>query len=250
MNDLFGSTAIVTGASRRLGKDIGLGLAREGVNVVVHYRSSKEEALATADQIRSMGVKAWTVQADLGTQRGVEDFISSCAETADPINILINSASIFPKGSVIDAASEEFIDNMRINALAPLALCRWFADQSVPPARGAIVNLLDARMVDYDREHVPYHLSKQMLSSLTRMLSAELAPRIRVNGVAPGLVLPPEGQGEESLRKMAHTNPLNTWGSASDVTDAVMYLLKASFVTGQIIYVDGGRHMRGRFYGS
>jgi pteridine reductase len=250
MNDLSGSTAIVTGASRRLGKDIGLGLAREGVNVVVHYRNSEKEAMATADRIRSTGAKAWAIQADLGTPRGVEEFVSNCSEIADPVSILINSASIFPEGGVLDAAEEEFLENIRINTLAPLALCRWFANQSGPVNQGAIVNLLDARMVDYDRLHVPYHLSKQALFSLTRMLSIELAPEIRVNGVAPGLVLPPESQGEEYLHKFAHTNPLNTWGSASDITDAVLFLLKASFVTGQIIYVDGGRHMKGRFYGS
>lgn len=250
MKDLSGASAIVTGASRRLGKHIGLGLAREGVDVIVHFNNSEREAMETADQIRSMGVKAWTIQADLGTPDGVAGFVALCEEKVKSVSILINSASIFPQGNVLDADNEEFLENIQVNALAPLALCRWFAGQKIGGTGRSIVNLLDTRILDYDRAHVPYHISKQVLFSLTRMLSIELAPEIRVNGVAPGLILPPPGQDEEYLRGLANTNPLGAWGVPADIVDAVLYLLKASFVTGQVIYVDGGRHMKGRFYGS
>ena len=111
------------------------------------------------------------------------------------------------------------------------------------------MNLLDSRITDYDREHAAYHLSKRMLFALTRMLALELAPRTIVNAVAPGLILPPEGKDEDYLRRMAHTVPLNRHGDAGDIEQAVLFLLRCEFVTGQVIFVDGGRHMEGRVYG-
>ena len=104
-------------------------------------------------------------------------------------------------------------------------------------------------MVDYDRAHAAYHLSKRMLFTLTRMMALEFAPQIRVNAVAPGLILPPPGQDASFLERMASTNPLGRHGDASDVADAVLFLTGAGFVTGQVIYVDGGRHMKGAVYG-
>ena len=137
-------------------------------------------------------------------------------------------------------------ENIHINALAPALLSRAFAKTA---ARGDIVNLLDCRISDYDAEHLSYHLSKRMLMSLTRILALELAPDIRVNGVAPGLILPPPGQGREYLRRLALTNPLERWGGAEDIVRAIVFLLESPFVTGQIIYVDGGRSLKGSLYG-
>jgi NAD(P)-dependent dehydrogenase (short-subunit alcohol dehydrogenase family) len=113
---------------------------------------------------------------------------------------------------------------------------------------GSIVNLLDARMLDYDRQHLSYHLSKRALWDLTRIGAIEFAPLIRVNAVAPGLVLPPTGKDTEYLEKLKHTNLLNRYGSPEDVARAVLFLIESPFITGQVIFVDGGRHMRGRVY--
>jgi hypothetical protein len=125
-------------------------------------------------------------------------------------------------------------------------LCRGFAAQK---RTGLIVNMLDTRILNHDEEHAAYHISKRMLFTITRMLALELAPQIRVNAVAPGLVVPPEGKDEYYLAKLAYTNPLHTYGSAEDVARAVMFLVHSDFVTGQVMYVDGGHHMLGRTYG-
>ena len=247
MHDYTGKTALVTGAAKRLGSHVARSLAGVGLNVIIHYRTSDAGAKETAEKIRSLGVTAWTVQGFLDNEAATKDFVTKCTEEAGKVDVLVNSASIFPSGSIFDSAEQAFIDNLKINALAPLYLCRWFAGQS---DSGSIVNIIDTRILDYDKKHVPYHLSKQALFSITRMLSVELAPKIRVNGVAPGLVLPPDGEDETYLKELAHTNPLNTWGAEQDISDAVLYLLGARFVTGQVLYVDGGRHMRGRQYGS
>lgn len=234
--------AIVTGAARRLGRHIALSLASRGMNVIIHYNRSKESAEETAHHIAGKGVKAWPVQADFRHPEELAAFGEKCGEAAGEISVLVNSASIFNHGTILESAESDFIENLKINALAPLALCRWFAKQC---SDGSIVHMLDARMDDYDKDHIPYALSKQALKSITRILSLELAPGIRVNGVAPGLILPPEGKGTEYLKKWAAVNPLQTWGSEEDVSNAVLYLIDAQFVTGQVIYLDGGRHLKG-----
>ncbi len=242
MNDYTGKTAIVTGAGRRLGRHIAISLAASGMNVIVHFSKSEPEAEETAKLARENGVRAWAIRADFSGGDELTSFADSCTNAAGSVEVLVNSASIYTEGGILDSPDSQFIENMIINALAPLALCRWFAKQC---SNGTIVNILDARMDDYDPDHVPYTLAKQALRSLTRMLSIELAPGVRVNGVAPGLILPPPGQGAEYLEKRARTNPLETWGDKDDISEAVLYLVGAKFVTGQVIYVDGGRHLRG-----
>lgn len=240
-------TALITGGAKRLGRAIALALAAEGSNCIIHYRGSPDAAEETAVSVRSEGVKAWILQADLADSRQAEDLIALCQETSGhTIDILINNASIFPAGTLMELSAGDLAANMQVNAMAPLQISRAMARAS---HSGCIINLLDSRMDDYDAAHVAYHLSKRALHSLTRMLAVELAPRFRVNAVAPGLVLPPAGKSDDYLQSLAGTNPLGTVGNEQEVTDAVLYLLKARFVTGQVLYVDGGRHMKGAFYG-
>jgi hypothetical protein len=245
--NLNGQTALVTGGGKRLGREIALGLAQAGCNVVIHYNHSAEDALKTAAEVANFGVKSWSFAAELAEAPQVEALFAQAVGEAGAIDVLINSASIFPFDGLRDFTPEALHRNIDINALAPALLVRRFATQGRP---GAVVNLLDARMTDYDAAHVTYHLSKRMLFTLTRMQALEYAPAVRVNAVAPGLVLPPAGQDERYLQELAHTNPLNTYGNAEDVVDAVLYLVRSRFVTGQVLYVDGGRHMMGSVYGS
>ena len=242
MKDYAGKTALITGAGRRLGRHIALSLAANGMNIIAHYRTSEKEARQTAELARQRGVRSWPIRADLADPADRSNLTKRCGEIAGGVGVLVNSASIFEHGSILDSPEDEFLENLRVNALAPLELCRWFSKQC---SKGSIVNILDARMDDYVKDHIPYALSKQALWSITKILSLELAPGIRVNGVAPGLILPPEGQGEEYLEKRAGTNPLQTWGTEADISEAVLYLIGAQFVTGQVLYVDGGRHLKG-----
>ena len=243
---LAGQTALVTGAGRRLGRAIVLALARAGANVALHYHTSADAAEETAAEAGLLGVRAWLFEADLSSPDAAARLVERVACETGGLDLLVNNASIFPESTFSDSTAEAVLDNVNVYALSPMYAARAFAAQGRP---GAIVNMLDAMVADYDRRHVPYHLSKRMLLTLTRMMAVEFAPLVRVNAVAPGLVLPPEGKGPEYLASLAHTNLLQRHGSAEGVADAVLYLMRAGFVTGQTLYVDGGRRLRGSMYG-
>lgn len=243
--ELRGGTALITGAGKRIGAAVAMAMADAGMHVVIHYHESAHEAEAVAATCSAAGVRATLVQANLCDPKAGTELIARAIDLAGPLDVLINSASIFPDDTLHSMDAAAVHTNIDINALAPLYLSRAFAAQGRP---GAVVNFLDTMIQDYDRNHVPYHLSKRMLYTLTRILAVEFAPLLRVNGVAPGLVLPPAGKDEAYLAGLAHSNPLQRYGSVDGVCDAVLFLLRSGFVTGQVIYVDGGRHLRGSMY--
>lgn len=242
---LAGKTALITGAARRIGRAISQALAQQGVNVVVHYNRSAEEANAACDEIRRFGVSAWSVQGDLADAEQTGTLFDRAMAQAGPIDILINNASVFDRETIWETSAQSLEKNLRIHATAPLILARDLARQN---RGGAVVNMLDTRITTYDRLHASYHISKRALMTLTRMLAMELAPTVTVNAVAPGLILPPKGEDESYLKKLAHCNPMNRYGDPSQVADAVLFLLASRFITGQVIYVDGGYHMKGHMY--
>lgn len=249
-----GATALVTGAGRRLGRAIAVELAQAGADVVLHCNNSRSEAQALAAQLRACGCSAWVLAADLARPAQAARLLArAVAASGRRVDILVNNASIFPRDRITDCTVEALARNMQVNAFAPLQIARAFAGQFAKPgragARPCIVNLLDSRITDYDSEHASYHLSKRALHALTKMMALEFAPRVRVNAVAPGLILPPPGRSEHYLRRLAHTNPLRRFGSSADIAGAVLFLVRSTFITGQVIYVDGGRHLRGSLYG-
>jgi hypothetical protein len=243
---LDGRIALVTGGAKRLGRATCLAMAEAGAAIIVHYNTSGEAATKLVDEIRRRGGEAWTLQGDLRDTHRCHDLIAEATQLAGGLDILINNASIFPADRIADARPETLEQCVAVHATAPLLLARSLASHC---KCGQIVNMLDAKVHEYDDTHASYHLSKRMLLTLTRMLALELAPAITVNAVAPGLVLPPEGKDESYLDALADTNPMHTHGSEADITHAVLYLLTSRFVTGQIMYVDGGRHMKGHLYG-
>ncbi len=242
---LAGQTALISGGARRLGAALTLALARAGVATVVHYNASKEDALRTVEAARAMGVRAWALQGDLSNHAIAASLVEEAIQIAGPIDYLINNASIFDETTFADTTPDAVHENVAINAVAPMLLARSFAAQE---RQGAVLNMLDTMIMDYDKRHVPYHLSKRMLQALTRIMALEFAPRIRVNAVAPGLILPPAGYDNAYLEQLAHTNPLQRYGSPADITDAALFLLRAEFICGQTLYVDGGRHLKGSMY--
>lgn len=246
METLSGKSALVTGASRRIGRAVSLALAREGVNVVVHYGASRSDAESLVKEIRGMGPKADALQANLADLNQAKALFAHAEALVGPISIVVNNASVFPESSLTAFEPEDLYANVDVHALAPLLIVRAL---NAAGRSGAVLNFLDAMIADYDRKHAAYHLSKRMMYSLTRMMAVEFAPRLRVNAVAPGLILPPEGKDEGYLAALAHSNPLNAYGSVDDVVEASLFLLKSDFVTGQVIYVDGGRNLRGNMYG-
>jgi NAD(P)-dependent dehydrogenase (short-subunit alcohol dehydrogenase family) len=154
----------------------------------------------------------------------------------------VNNAGYFEPDLITGAPPETIIANCRVHALSPLVLARRLAEQTDD---GCVINMLDTRVAAYDRRHASYHLSKRMLLDITRILAMELAPGIRVNAVAPGVVLPPEGEDESWFEKMKDYTLLKRHGCAADITEAGVFLVRSDFVTGQVIYVDGGRRWLG-----
>jgi hypothetical protein len=242
---LAGKTALITGAAKRIGRAIATALAQSGVHIVVHYNQSAEEALALCSGIQQLGVSAWPIRGDLMDAGQTQAVFREAAAQAGAIDILVNNASIFERDTLWEANEESIGKNLRVHAIAPLILSRELAKQG----RAAhIVNLLDTRVAVYDREHASYDISKSVLLTLTRMLALELAPNVAVNAVAPGSILPPPGQGETYLAKRTYANPLNRLGSPEEIADAVLFLVRSRFITGQVIFIDGGTHMKGRIY--
>jgi NAD(P)-dependent dehydrogenase (short-subunit alcohol dehydrogenase family) len=251
MDTLKGRTALVTGAAKRIGRAVATELAKSGVNVIVHYRSSTDEAEALVQEIRSLGVEAWKVWADFATPGEAERLMEDCFNLAGGVDILINSASIFPPGRLGEITIDDVNRNVLVNAWAPFVLSRSFADRAGEGGGGSIINLLDTRVRGFDHLHAAYHLSKHLLALLTRLTALEFAPQVTVNAVAPGLILAPRDTDydDEYLEKLSEGLPLKKRGTPADVAGAVVFFLKSSFITGQVLYVDGGRHLREGDYG-
>jgi pteridine reductase len=240
-DELRGKAALVTGAAKRIGAAISLALACEGVNIVAHYHGSADEAKKLQQQVEALGVGCTLVQADFEKSAEYETLIARSIEAAGRLDILVNNASLFPEDSLATVSFESLTRNMQVNAWVPFQLSRDFQRLV---GRGKIVNLVDSRTHDFDWTHVAYILSKQVLLVLTRVTAVRFAPEITVNGISPGLILPPAGKDESYLERLAETAPLKRHGSPQDIAQAVVYLLKSDFVTGAIINVDGGRHLK------
>lgn len=238
---LRGKKALVTGGAKRLGRAIALALAREGVDVVIHSNTSGDEARALAAELERLGVRAWTASADFRVAGELESLLGRALDLAGGLDVLVNSASIFPADRFADVTLASLFENLEVNAWAPLVLSRELARRV---GAGRIVNLEDSRLAGFDRTHAGYILSKHALAAITRALALELAPRITVNAVRPGLILPPPGEGPSYVERLAGTLPLQRHGEPEDVADAVVYLASSGFVTGEVVYVDGGRHLR------
>lgn len=240
-NTLAGRTALVTGGARRIGRAITLALAGAGVNVIIHYRSSEPEAREPMDEARRLGSDAWVLQADFSTLEQVDSLIDRAIDAAGQLDMLINNASAYPFTDFETLDFDQLLENIKTDAWAPFVLGRKFAQRV---GRGSIINILDTRITDFDWRHVSYSASKYLLGHFTRMMAIKFAPNITVNAVAPGLILPPEGKGLDYLEALKDTLPLKKVGSPEEVADAVLYLARSEFVTGQVIFVDGGRHVR------
>jgi pteridine reductase len=239
---LQGKVALITGASKRIGRALSMALAEEGVNIVAHDRRDLEQETAkVCDEVVGCGAKSWNVSADLEKPGEYESLVTRAQRAAGSLDILINNASIFQESTLMNMGFSDIIRHLHVNAWTPLVLSREFVRLA---GRGKIINLLDTKIAGYDKEHVAYILSKRMLASFTTMCAEEFAPAVTVNAIAPGLILPPAGKDEEYLASLAQRVPLKRHGAPRDITDAALYLLNSDFVTGQVIYVDGGRHLR------
>lgn len=236
--------ALVTGGARRIGRAVVLTLARAGWDVAVHHRDSQADAARTADEARALGVRAAVVRADLADETQVRGLVAQAAQALGPLSALVNNASVFEDDRVGGLERAVWDRHIETNLRAPLVLAETFAAQA--PDGSAIVNLLDQRVLKPDPRFISYALSRNGLWWATRTLAQALAPRIRVNGVGPGPTLPSIHQTEADFASEAAGTLLRRPGSPEAVAQAVLWLIDADMVTGQMIAVDGGQHLAWR----
>lgn len=245
--DLTDQVALVTGSAHRVGKAIALELARCGVHILVHYNRSPESATQAVREIKSLGVDAFPVQADISTPTGVEAAFAALSEHFDRLNILVNSASVFQQRNLLEVSLQDWQETLNVNLTAPF-LCTQAAAAVMrrnDPAGGVIINILDKGAIDPWPKYPHHSVSKAALLMLTKVSAASLGPDIRVNGVIPGPVMKPAGTGmsDEEWAALGKRLPLKRTGSPEDVARAVVYLASETFVTGAILHVDGGEHL-------
>jgi pteridine reductase len=235
--------ALVTGAGIRVGREIALALADAGMNVAVHYSHSALEADATVAEIRSRGRKAESFASNLVEEGAPEKLIDAVVASMGGIDVLVNSAAVMRRTPIGEVTYESWAETMNLNLRAPFFLCQAAA-KVMCNSSGVIINIADLAAFETWTGYIPHSISKAGIVQMTRALAHALGPQIRVNAIAPGAVLLPEGWEEESRERLEHTTPLKRLGTPKDVTDALLYLLRAEYVTGETIIVDGGRHVR------
>jgi NAD(P)-dependent dehydrogenase (short-subunit alcohol dehydrogenase family) len=239
------SWALVTGAGQRIGRAVALELACANWGVVIHYRNSAAEAEAVAAQARAAGGAAVTVRADLGEVSERHGLISAAIRAAGaPLTALVNCAAIFEHDTIDTLTQAALERHIALNTLTPTLLAREFAEALPEDARGAVVNFLDFKLASPYPDHFSYTLSKYALAGATELLARALAPRVRVNAVAPGYVLAAPGQSEADWKRLHDDTPLKRGPMPEDVAGAVRFLIGNEAVTGQTVFVDSGRRFR------
>jgi NAD(P)-dependent dehydrogenase (short-subunit alcohol dehydrogenase family) len=234
---------LVTGAKARLGREIALALAGDGHAIAVHCRTDVAAAAGVVAQIQALGVRAIAVQADLADATSAQRLIDDVSRQLGPVTGLVNNASLFTWDDAGIATPESFNSHMHVNVLAPLLLAQAVASQLPEGACGSIVNMIDQRVWKLTPAYLSYTLSKSALWTLTQTLAQALAPRIRVNAVGPGPTLANVHQAAGIFAAEAASVPLGEAVAPTAIAQAVVYLMNAYSVTGQMIAVDGGQHI-------
>ena len=236
--------ALVTGGAVRVGRAITLGLAEAGYDVVVNYHSSEAPAREVDVLIGERGRQALLVQGDVSDQAAVRRIGDAVRDRFGRLDLLVNSASNFVPTSLLDIESDEWDRVLGVNLKGPHLTVREFAPL-LDEAEGAVVNIADHMGLEPWVRYAHHSVSKAGLVHLTRIQARALAPRVRVNAIAPGLVLAPEGMDEVQIGAEIEATPLGRSGTPGDVVSTVLFLVRSTYITGQIIVVDGGRTLGG-----
>ena len=238
-------TIFITGAAKRIGKEIALCFSEMGWNIIIHYNSSKNDAQVLADDINGNNPdSAITVQGNLDVKEDVEKVINEVRDAFPTIDLLINNASTFYPTPIEDISEEHWDKLVGSNLKGPLFLIKGLKDK-LKESKGSIINITDTNLSKGVANYSIYSAAKAGLESITKGLARELAPDIKVNAIAPGAMLEPPDVTwtEEQKSKVISSIPLNRMGSEKDISEAVKFLAKSNYITGQIIKVDGGRSL-------
>ena len=242
--ELKDKTALVTGGGIRLGRAFALALAKQGVNLVVHYNSSADPALETVNIAKSYGVQAIAAGADFTDLEAVEALFPQAVERFGCVDILINNAAIYLKSTGLETDRQIWEKQFKINLQTPFMLIQAFAQQLPADRLGRVLNIADAQIRQHKPDHFAYRLTKLSLVEMTRMFAIELAPRITVNALGLGIMLPLAGKEDVDLEAYARKNvPLNRTGSPEIAAENALHLIKSDFTTGAFLTVDGGQYL-------
>jgi pteridine reductase len=239
---LSDKVALITGSGVRLGRAMALALAEQGCDVIVHYHQSDDEANEVVARIRQMGRRAVALSADLRDAGRAGELIERGAQALGQVDILINSASLFERGTLDETTEALWDHHLAVNLKAPFFLCQAFARQ-IGERRGHIINMVDWRAARPGTAYIAYYMSKTGLLALTESLAQALGPNVQVNAIAPGAILPPPGDDGSYFRKLAQRVPLKRTGSPEEIVKGVLYLLDSDFVTGETLFITGGEHL-------
>ncbi len=239
---LDGRVALVTGAGKRVGRAIALALGQQGMRLAVHHNRSVREAEETREALTALGVDARLVRADLRQPDAPAILVEEVFAEFGALDVVVNSAATMMRTPIGDVTPAQWDEIFALNLRAPFFIAQAAAKRMGEV--GAIINLADLAAFETWPGYLPHGISKSGVVHLTKALARVLAPRIRVNAVAPGVVLLPEGWDEAAAQHLVSTTPLKRIGDPDDVVNAVLYLLRADFVTGETLLVDGGRHVR------
>ena len=241
--ELAGAVALITGGAVRVGRALTLALAAAGADVFIHYGRSAGPAEETAAQAAAQGVRVATGSADLGDVGSCAALVEQAASALGPVRVLVNSASGFATDTLRDVSFEGWRRTMAVTLEAPVFLTQAMANRLPDDADGAVVNVTDWRTGRPYPDHFSYMIAKAGIDAFTASAALALAPRIRVNAVALGAILPPPGADASYLKDLAGRIPAQRAGGVDVVAEAVLFLLRNDFVTGEIVRVDGGAHL-------
>ncbi len=237
------ATALVTGAALRLGRAIALDLAKLGWRIGVHYQTSSAEAESLVEEIERLGSKAVALPADLTSEVELRRLVQSCAEELGPPTCLINNAARFEWDSIDTLDWAGWQAELDVNLRAPIFLTQEFARTLPKDASGCVINMIDQRVWRLTPEFFSYTIAKSALWTATRTLAQALAPRIRVNAIGPGPVLPSLRQSQADFERECRATPLGRAATVEEVCRALRFLLDSPSVTGQMIALDSGQHL-------
>ncbi len=236
--------ALVTGGARRIGRALSLGLAEAGFDVLVNHHASPPEADAVVRRIEALGRRAHAVQGDVSDSADVARVAAELRDRFGRLDLLVNNASLFQPRRLLEVEEAEWDRVMAVNLKAPFLMLKATAPL-LEEAEGTVVNLVDLSAVQPWVEYAHHAVSKAGLLHLTRVMARAMAPRVRVNAIAPGAVLPPEDQSEEDRERSRKRAALGRIGTPEDVVRTALFLHRSPFITGEVVVVDGGRLLEG-----
>lgn len=235
--------ALVTGAAKRIGRTIALGLAQRGWDIVVHYGRSADDAHATTRYIEALGRRAVALQCDLADDVAVKVLLRRATAAMGPVSCVVNNASLFEFDSTTDFSFAQLDAHMHANLGAPILLAQALYDATPNGAQAVVVNLLDQKLFNLNPDFLSYTLSKAALHSATTMLAQALAPKVRVVGIAPGITMVSGNQTQQGFAKAHSVTPLGKSSTPEDIASAVCFVAESPAITGTTLVIDGGQHL-------